>query len=76
MHKPAPLIIATSIVPDRDIELHRATIESWRAAGCQVISVNGPSEASRLRAIYPELIVVTVPATAERFAKKPVPLCA
>lgn len=69
----APLIVATSIAPDRDVALHRATIESWRAAGYEVLSVNGASEAERLRATYPGLTVVTVPATAERFAKKPVP---
>ena len=46
---------------------------SWRAAGWEVISVNGAAEATQLRAEYPELTVVTAPATAERFAHKPVP---
>ena len=68
-----PLIVATSIVPGRDHALHRATIESWRTAGFEVISVNGAAEAAKLRTEYPGLTVVTVPATAERFAHKPVP---
>ena len=68
-----PLILATSIVPGRDEVLHRATIESWRAAGCEVISVNGKAEVGAVRAAYPDLKVVEAPATAERFAKKPVP---
>jgi hypothetical protein len=68
-----PLILATSIVPDRDVALHRATIASWRAAGCRVISVNGNTEAAKVRADYPDVTVVTVAATAERFAHKPVP---
>ena len=68
-----PLILATSIVPDRDQALHRATIDSWRAAGCEVISVNGAGEVARVRAAYPDITVVTAPETAERFAHKPVP---
>ncbi len=42
-------------------------------AGCEVISVNGATEAARLRSAYPGLTVVPVEATAERFAHKPVP---
>ncbi len=68
-----PLILATSIVPGRDQALHRATIESWRAAGCDVISVNGAAEVAAVRAAYPDVKVVEAPATAERFAHKPVP---
>lgn len=70
---PSPLIVATSIAPGRDQALHKATIESWRAIGCDVISVNGAEEAAKLRAEYPGLTVVTAPTTAERFAHKPVP---
>lgn len=68
-----PLILATSIVPDRDAALHRVTIDSWSAAGCEVISVNGAAEAARVRAAYPDVRVVIASTTAERFAKKPVP---
>ena len=68
-----PLIVATSIVPDRDHALHRAALDSWRAAGCEVISVNGAGEAAAVRAAYPDISVVTAPTTAERFAHKPVP---
>jgi hypothetical protein len=69
----APLILATSIVPHRDEALHRATIASWRAAGCDIISVNGAAEAPAIRAAYPDIKVVEPPTTAERFAHKPVP---
>ncbi len=68
-----PFILATSIVPGRDQALHRATIDSWRAAGCDVISVNGKAEVAAVRAAYPDVKVVEAPATAERFAHKPVP---
>jgi hypothetical protein len=68
-----PLILATSIVPDRDAALHRAAIASWRAAGCTVISVNGATEAAKVRAEYPDVTVITAATTAERFAHKPVP---
>lgn len=68
-----PLILATSIVPDRDTALHRTTIDSWSAMGCEVISVNAAAEAPRVRAAYPDVRVVIAPATAERYAKKPVP---
>lgn len=68
-----PLILATSIVPDRDQALHTATIESWRAAGCMVISVNSAKEAPAIRAAYPQVTIVEAAATAERFAHKPVP---
>jgi len=70
---PSPLIVATSIIPGRDQTLHKATIESWRAIGCEVISVNGADEAAKLRAEYPGLTVIAVSATAERYARKPVP---
>jgi hypothetical protein len=68
-----PFILATSIVPGRDQALHRATIDSWRAAGCDVISVNGKAEVAAVRAAYPDVKVVEAPTTAERFAHKPVP---
>jgi hypothetical protein len=68
-----PLILATSIVPGRDLALHRATVASWRAAGCEVISVNGAGETEAVRLDFPDVTVITAPATAERFAHKPVP---
>jgi hypothetical protein len=68
-----PLIVVTSIVPDRDHALHSTTTASWRAAGCEVISVNAASEIASIRAAFPDVKVVTAPATAERFAHKPVP---
>jgi hypothetical protein len=68
-----PLILVTSIAPGRDQALHAATIASWRAAGCHVLSVNGAAEAPAVRAEYPDLAVVEVSRTAERFAHKPVP---
>ena len=70
---PKPIILATSIVPDRDHALHAATVESWRAAVCAVISVNAAAEVTTIRAAYPNVTVVEAPSTAERFAHKPVP---
>jgi hypothetical protein len=68
-----PLIVATSIAANRDQALHEATVASWKAAGCQVVSVNGAAEAIVVRSAYPGLAVATAPATAERIAHKPVP---
>lgn len=68
-----PIFLATSLVPGRDLALQTAAVASWMAAGFQVISVNGKTEAEAIRASHPGVQVVVPAATAERFAKKPVP---
>jgi len=68
-----PFVLATSLVPGRDRTVQAATVASWRAAGCTVISVNGAAEAPAVRAAFPDVTVVTAATTAERFAHKPVP---
>lgn len=68
-----PIFLATSLVPGRDAALQTMAVNSWRAAGFQVLSVNGKAEADSIRASYPGVEVVVPASTAERFAKKPVP---
>lgn len=68
-----PILLATSLVPGRDNAIQTAAVASWLAAGFEVISVNGAAEAEAVTAAYPGVTVVPVSATAERFAKKPVP---
>jgi len=68
-----PIFLATSLVPGRDHDLQSATVASWLACGFEVISVNGAAEADAVRQAHPEVMVVPVTITAERFAKKPVP---
>ena len=70
---PQRIVLATSLVPQRDHALQAAAVASWRAAGFAVISVNGAKEASLVRAEFPGVEVVTAERTAEQFAKKPVP---
>ncbi len=70
---PARIILATSLVPQRDHALQSAAVASWRAAGFAVISVNGAKEADIVRTEFPGVEVVTAARTAEQFAKKPVP---
>ena len=68
-----PIFLATSLVPSRDHALQAATVASWIACGFEVISVNGAAEADAVRKAYPDVMVIPVSATAEKFAKKPVP---
>jgi hypothetical protein len=68
-----PMILATSLVPDRDEALQRSNVESWKAAGFEVISVNGAAEAEALKSAYPDVRIVIAEKTAERVARKPVP---
>jgi hypothetical protein len=68
-----PIFLATSLVPGRDHALQAETVASWLACGFEVISVNGAAEADAVRKAYPDVMVIPVSATAERFAKKPVP---
>ncbi|MGE3474615.1 MAG: hypothetical protein AB7H70_02280 [Rhodospirillaceae bacterium] len=68
-----PIFLATSLVPGRDAALQSAAVNSWRAAGFHVLSVNGKAEADAIRAGYPGIDVAAPAGTAERFAKKPVP---
>ena len=70
---PRRIILATSLVPQRDHALQAAAVASWRAAGFAVISVNGAKEADSVRREFPGVEVVAVERTAEQFAKKPVP---
>lgn len=70
---PSPIFLATSLVPSRDLALQAATVASWIACGFDVISVNGAAEADAVRKAFPDVMVLPVSATAERFAKKPVP---
>lgn len=68
-----PIFLATSLVPGRDHALQAATVASWLACGFEVISVNGAAEADAVGKAYPDVMVLPVARTAERFAKKPVP---
>lgn len=68
-----PVFLATSIVPGRDHALQAAAVASWLACGFEVLSVNGAAEADAVRKEHPDVMVLPVAATAEKFAKKPVP---
>jgi hypothetical protein len=70
---PAPLLLATSLVPGADTALQTAAVDSWRSMGATVFSVNGAAEVAALSPKYPHVTFVTPPATAERIAGKPVP---
>lgn len=70
---PRRIVLATSLVPQRDHALQAAAVASWRAAGFAVISVNGVKEADLVRREFPGVEVAAVERTAEQFAKKPVP---
>ena len=70
---PRRIVLATSLVPQRDHAVQAAAVASWRAAGFAVISVNGAKEADLVRHEFPGVEVVAVERTAEQFAKKPVP---
>jgi len=69
----APLFLATSLIPGRDRELQNAAVASWKTAGFTVLTVNGASEADAVKAAFPDVECVIAAATAERFARKPVP---
>ncbi|MBX7199511.1 MAG: hypothetical protein K1X51_09050 [Rhodospirillaceae bacterium] len=70
---PRRIVLATSLVPQRDHALQTAAVASWRAAGFAVLSVNGAKEAEQVRREFPDVEVIAVERTAEHFAKKPVP---
>lgn len=67
------MILATSLVPGRDENLQRTNVESWKAAGFEVVSVNGAAEAEELKSTYTDVRIVIAEKTAERVAGKPVP---
>ncbi|MGA8611327.1 MAG: hypothetical protein WB760_06365 [Xanthobacteraceae bacterium] len=46
--------VITSVMPKR-IEAQRAALNSWRAAGLSVVSVNSPSEAAHLCEHFPDV---------------------
>ena len=46
--------VMTSVMPKR-IEAQRAAINSWRAAGLSVVSINSPSEGAQLREYFPDI---------------------
>ncbi len=48
-------------------------VQSWLAAGFEVISVNAANEIAAIHKAYPDVMALPVATTAERFAKKPVP---
>ncbi|HEX6979207.1 MAG TPA: tetratricopeptide repeat protein [Alphaproteobacteria bacterium] len=58
-----PIVIATSLM-QRRLETQRRAVASWRAAGCEVISLNVPEEAAALRPEFPDVRFVTPPRTA------------
>jgi hypothetical protein len=68
-----PMILATSLVPGDDESLQQVNVASWKAAGFEVISINGAIEAQALKTAYPDVHIVVTEKTAERIANKPVP---
>ena len=46
--------VMTSVMPKR-IEAQQAALNSWRAAGLSVVSVNSPPEAAQLREHFPDV---------------------
>ena len=46
--------VVTSVMPKR-IEAQQAALQSWRAAGLSVVSVNSKSEAAELREYFPDI---------------------
>ncbi len=69
----APLFIATSLAPGRDVAAQRAAVTSWRAAGFKMLSVNAAAELPQLTRDHPDVTFVTAAKTGERVARKPVP---
>jgi hypothetical protein len=65
--------LATSLAPGRDVALQRAAVQSWRAAGFAVLSVNAASEIPQLARDHPDVTLVAATATAEKIARKPLP---
>jgi hypothetical protein len=48
------MCVITSVMPKR-IEAQQSALNSWRAAGLSVVSVNSPSEAAQLREHFPDI---------------------
>jgi hypothetical protein len=51
--------VITSVMPKR-IEAQQAALNSWRAAGLSVVSVNSPPEVTQLREHFPDVTFQTI----------------
>jgi hypothetical protein len=67
------ICIVTSVMPRR-IEAQRAALESWRAAGLSVVSVNSCAETAALRKYFPDLTFRTIDRTVEEGGRPFVPI--
>jgi hypothetical protein len=67
------ICVVTSVMPRR-IEAQRAALESWRAAGLSVVSVNSSAEAVALREHFPDVTFRTIDRTVEERGRPFVPI--
>jgi hypothetical protein len=67
------ICIVTSVMPRR-IEAQRAALESWRAAGLSVVSVNSRAETTALREYFPDVTFRTIDRTVEERGRPFVPI--
>jgi hypothetical protein len=65
--------VVTSVMPRR-IEAQRSALQSWRAAGLSVVSVNSRSEAAALREHFPDLTFRVIERPVEERGRPFVPI--
>jgi len=70
---PSSIGLATSLAPGRTDQLQRLAVDSWRAAGFSVVSVNVPTEIELLRSSFPDVEFVAAARSGQKIAGKPVP---
>ncbi len=55
----ASIVVATSIAP-KNLEVQRAAIETWRAKGLRILSVNCDAEVNLLSAVFPFVDFISI----------------
>jgi hypothetical protein len=68
--EPAPIVIGTSIAP-KEIEKQRAAVDSWRALGFEVLSLNIDAEIATLQPQFPDVRFVPASRSAQERAGRP-----
>lgn len=63
--------IVTSLAPHGRVDIQRAAVESWRALGARVTSLNPPVEADAVRGLFPGVAVEITTETAEALVGRP-----
>ena len=70
------MIAGTSLVPRADDGVQRRAIQSWLAAGMEVVSFNIPAEIARLEGAHPRVRFVPLAGSGQDLCGKPVPCLA